>query len=82
MFYLFFGQIRIIEKTLIKLTKIQRQKPHINKLIDERGLLQQIPMKFNIILRNNLKMFFKRLENPLIIKKENINFLNEAHYQE
>lgn len=53
---MFFGQIRTIENPLIKLTKIQRQKPHINKIIGERGLLQQIPVKFIIKLRNNLKM--------------------------
>lgn len=58
----------MIEKPQIKLTEIERQKPHVNKIIDERRLLQKISMTFSIPLKNNLKNAFQAAGNSTNIR--------------
>jgi hypothetical protein len=51
----FFQKMGKIDKSLAKLTKRRGKRTQINKIRDKKRLLQQIPLKFQRLLGNNLE---------------------------
>jgi hypothetical protein len=52
-----FGKINKTCKLVVTLTKNKREKTQTNKTNDDRGTLQQIPMKSTRLLRNISKNY-------------------------